>query len=275
MTKSVIGTTCAIAMLMAGTASAQYSTTPQTTQQKSTSSTSQAARNRTERITVNGCLIRGSEYAEVPHLTGYVLRDVRSVAAPNTSASLSSSTSTGATYGTETTGSATVSGSVSGQNAAGVEANKGNVGTNASIKGSEIDHTSIAENTEQKGSVSGSVGTTGSSTDNVGVTTPSTDAQGSTPGAGVEAQARSGAEPPTTPSASGAVSVSGATGTTGTTEVAAYSLEGVAKPTNYVGKRVEITGMVMNAPSTPRANANQMSRLRVTSVKVIPGSCSR
>ena len=233
-----IGTTCAIAVLMAGTASAQSSSTRDATQQKSTSATSQAARNRTERVTVNGCLIRGSEYAEVPNLGGYVLRDVQTVA-PNTTAS----NSTGATYGTETTGNATASASVSG-NDAGVEASKGN----------------IAQNNEQKDA-------------GVGVP-PSTDAQGSTPGAGATAQARGGTETDTTRGTSGTASPA-TVGTTGSTDVTAYTLEGVSNPTTYIGKRVEITGMMMAAPSTQSANANHMSRLRVTSVKVIPGSCSK
>ena len=233
MNRWMIGTACAVAMLMAGTAHAQTSSRRATAQQKSTAHTSQAARNRTERVTVDGCLIRGSEYTEVPHLSGYVLRDVQTVE-PQQTASLSGNTR--ATYGTYAGGKPTASASVSGN-----------------------DHlsTTPTEAIEQKGAI-------GSPTENIGVSgTPSTDAQGSTPGAGAIAKVERG----------GSTSATGtATGTTGTSAgMTAYALEGVTKPTTYIGKRVEIVGTMMTAPSA--SSANRMSRLRVTSVKLIPGSC--
>ena len=181
-----------------------------------TASPAQTTRNRTERVTVNGCFIRGSEYAAAPHTAAYVLRDAQTVE-PKTTASISSPSSrTAASYGTETTGRATVSDSVSGQDTAGVEGAKGVVAASASNKGSEVDRTVPADHTP-----TGTTGTTG-------VVSPS---------------------------------------------LTAYTLEGVTQPAAYIGKRVEITGMLMAAPSTPRATASPMSRLSVSSMRVVDGSC--
>ena len=178
---------------------------------------------RTDRLTVDGCFVRGSAYPQVRNLAGYVLSDIT---VASTAPRIASSTN-GASYGTYSGGNATASPSVSGQ--------------------------------DNAGTIHEAVGTTGSTIDNIGVANPSTDKAGSQPGAaGTAAVPRGG------PSA--------AADTTGPrSDVSAYSLVGVANPSAYIGKRVEITGTVMRASSAQ--NANRLAGLRVASVKVIPGSC--
>jgi hypothetical protein len=61
--------------------------------------------------------------------------------------------------------------------------------------------------------------------------------------------------------------VTGTSGTTSTTAASSYRLSGITNPGEYSGKRVEMTGVVVNT----RVNATPM--LRVTSVRVLSKTC--
>ena len=100
-----------------------------------------------------------------------------------------------------------------------------------------------------------------------------TDQAGSTVGAGATAGATAGThnEPRTT----------GTSGTTSTDAASSYQLSGITNPNEYSGKRVEITGMLVNTRvnASARRNSNASSgasavpMLRVTSVRVLGDTC--
>jgi hypothetical protein len=121
------------------------------------------------------------------------------------------------------------------------------------------------------GSTSTVTGTSGTNTSIGGIDTEAngrgalgaTDQKGSTVGAGATAEA------------------TGTSGTSSTSAVSSYQLSGITNPNAYSGKRVEMTGMVVNTRVAARSRRNSKASsgasttpmLRVTSVRVLGENC--
>lgn len=282
-----IASACAAAVLSFSVVSAQ--TYPQTPNQQPTTrsapatksgqrTTNRSVANSSQPITVTGCVMRGSRGSQTAsagrttaNTGGWMLSNATmSNAAANQTSSINSSTSRSGSPSKEGTSANNRNGTARSGVSGSTSTVVGTSGTNATI-GGNID-------TEAHGA-----GTLGA-----------TDQAGSTVGAGVTAGVTSDADNPQNSQNRGTYGNeqnrgtygSGQT-TSGTSETGSagaatsYQLSGVTNPNEYSGKRVEITGTVINAragaSSRRSSNASSgnsaMPMLRVTSVRVLGENC--
>ena len=275
--KWIAGSTCAAAVLSLAVASAQ--TYPQTSDKQTTrrSTASRSTANATQRITVTGCMMQGAGGSQTAsarrtnaNAGGWILSNATmSNEASNQTSINNSSTSRSVSPSNE----GTTAGNQNGTGGIGVSGSTstavGTSGTNVTI-GGNID-------TEAHGAGVGA-----------------TDQAGSTVGAGVTAGVTSDADNPQNSQNRGTYgneqnrgtygsgqTTSGTSGTGSAGAATSYQLSGVTNPNEYSGKRVEITGTVVNAragassrrSSNASSGNNAMPMLRVASVRVLNENC--
>lgn len=260
MYKWIAGSTCAAAVLSLAVAPAQ--TYPQTSDSRPATKSAPT----TQHLTLTGCVMPGG--------------DSRTTSASHSATSASGWILSNATASNDSASNITTAGPHTSRSGS-----PSNEGTSAANRNG-------TNGIGVSGSTSATLGTSGTTSNATpsidseahgGGTVGATDQAGSTVGAGATASATGSRAAGIYRQPRDAYRDEPVSGTSGTSSsrASSYQLTGITNPNEYAGKRVEITGMLVNARVTARSERNRATTssgnptpmLRVTSVRVLGGNC--